>query len=130
MTRRQFAITLVAVVGLAGIVGCSPKAKAPPEASEVKTIKLPGGEEMDLVWVPGGSFQTGSEKGASDEQPVLLPKSPEYFHTLLNLSPAAHKSLLQDPYLAVFQCPVNGFPNGSGPYAQPRLNYGIRPGSG
>jgi formylglycine-generating enzyme required for sulfatase activity len=34
-----------------------------------RTIALPGGATMDLVWVPGGSFMMGSEE-CEDERPV------------------------------------------------------------
>lgn len=40
------------------------------ENGEVRTITLPGGATMDLVWVAPGSFQMGSNDGNPGEKPV------------------------------------------------------------
>ncbi len=40
------------------------------QAGQVKTIALPGGATMDLVWVPGGSFMMGDNQGYPDERPA------------------------------------------------------------
>ncbi len=54
-----------------------PKAKAEIEAmqagthpGETKTITLPGGATMDMVWCPAGTFMMGSIDGERDELPV------------------------------------------------------------
>ena len=36
---------------------------------ETKTITLPGGAEMEMVWCPPGTFQMGSVRGDSEEKP-------------------------------------------------------------
>ncbi len=48
----------------------APPAGAGTRAGPVKTITLPGGATMDLVWVPCGSFMMGSNDGQGNERPV------------------------------------------------------------
>ncbi len=48
----------------------TPRFQPGTQAGQVKTIALPGGATMDLVWVPSGSFMMGSNDGNPDEKPV------------------------------------------------------------
>lgn len=57
---------ILAAVLAAGLTGCG----RAPKAGDVKTITLPGGAAMEMVWCPPGTFLMGSpesEEGAYDE---------------------------------------------------------------
>ena len=57
----------VLAVAAAGLAGCG----RVPEAGEVKTITLPGGAKMEMVWCPPGTFLMGSpenEAGRDDDE--------------------------------------------------------------
>ncbi len=55
-----------------GVIALARRAEPPvgSQAGQVKTMALPGGARMDLVWVPAGSFDMGSNDGRPDEKPV------------------------------------------------------------
>ena len=38
-------------------------------AGQTKTIMLPGGAKMEMVWCPAGSFTMGNDEGGDDEKP-------------------------------------------------------------
>lgn len=40
------------------------------KVGQIRSITLPGGENMEFVWVTPGSFQMGSDKGYDNEKPV------------------------------------------------------------
>jgi len=65
-SNRQIYVTIVALVAALGLWGCQKKPEAPVKAPEV--VNTPSGLEM--VVIPAGSFQMGSDKGQDDETPV------------------------------------------------------------
>ena len=65
----------VAVAGCmllaAAVAAGGEEASGEPQAGEVRTITLPGGATMEMVWCPAGTFLMGS---GYDEHPVTLTK--------------------------------------------------------
>ena len=53
--------------------------RSPHQAGDTKTITLPGGATMEMVWCPPGSFTMGSNTGDDDEKPPHEVKLTEGF---------------------------------------------------
>ena len=49
---------------------CRLQERKEPRAGDVKTVIMPGGAAMEMVWCPAGSFMMGSDNGGSDEKPA------------------------------------------------------------
>jgi sulfatase modifying factor 1 len=70
-----FAASLLPIVAL--LIGCGDSASKPPAQTSNPAAPKPAAKKVDdgtwtndMVWIPGGTFMMGSEKGQSDEKPV------------------------------------------------------------
>ncbi|MBR3583655.1 MAG: formylglycine-generating enzyme family protein [Kiritimatiellae bacterium] len=60
-------VSLAAIVA-GGLTGCK-RAPKGPKAGTVKTISLPGGATMEMVWCPPGTFKMGTPGNERPERP-------------------------------------------------------------